>query len=101
MPVEAMAAGCPVIVNRVGGTSESVMQGVAGFQLDIFTGADMASAISYADKLNPAEIQLSVSRFDSSIFRTALGNWIGHGKNGITTPTRELASTSSIGTGLE
>ncbi|MDJ0376968.1 glycosyltransferase [Cryobacterium sp. PH31-L1] len=76
MPVEAMAAGCPVIVNRRGGTTESVSTAVSGFKIDNFSGADLTNAISAVASLNRNEIQASVLRFNSQRFRAELKSWI-------------------------
>ncbi len=46
IPVEAMAAGCPVIVNRVGGAAESVIDGVTGFTVDPDDPVELAAAVA-------------------------------------------------------
>ena len=77
MPVEAMAAGCPVLVNSAGGTHESVKDGVGGFQVERFDGAELVSAVSRLGSLSRAAVKESAVRFDSSYFRGELSGWMG------------------------
>ena len=77
MPVEAMAAGCPVLVNSLGGTSESVTDGVSGFQLDRFEGRELVSAVSRLGSLERRGVLDTALRFDASYFREELGSWMG------------------------
>ena len=51
VPVEAMAAGCPVIGYRSGGTTETVVDGQTGVLFDDLTPASCASAIKKFTKL--------------------------------------------------
>jgi glycosyltransferase involved in cell wall biosynthesis len=79
MPVEAMAAGCPVIANATGGTSESVIDGLSGIQLEEFTTASLRAAIDRVDSLNPKKIREASRRFDASCFKANLTNWVSGG----------------------
>ena len=77
MPVEAMAAGCPVLVNAVGGTSETVIDGVCGFQLDRFDGFDLSSAVDRISSLDRSAIVEAALRFDAAYFQEELADWMG------------------------
>jgi len=76
MPVEAMAAGCPVLVNSTGGTSESVTEGLSGYHLERFEGKEVRAAVDKAASLDRSRVQESALRFDSSRFRTELEEWV-------------------------
>ena len=99
MPIEAMAAGCPVLVNSVGGTSESVTHGISGFQLDRFDGEDLIRAIDAASSLDRDAVQESARRFDSAVFRSELQSWVNHGLRGETSFEVTQQSTR-LGTGV-
>lgn len=75
MPVEAMAAGAPVIVNHQGGASESVLNGQTGFHAD-FNDVDISKLITNASKLNKREIQIRAEYFSEERFASQLQRWI-------------------------
>lgn len=78
MPVEAMAAGCPVLVNTVGGASESV--GLVGGGLAVDAGwpsADLATAASEAMSLDPSAFASRAMAFSRSAFRDRVTTWVG------------------------
>ena len=72
MPVEAMAAGAPVVANLVGGSSETVVPDVTGALTDFVLDSDLRQAIERAlatrrsDRLDRAG-DFSVERFSSAI----------------------------------
>jgi glycosyltransferase involved in cell wall biosynthesis len=70
-PVEAMAAGKPVIAFRGGGALDTVLDGVSGVFFDEQTPAALATAIERLDTLvfDPAEIRANAERFSPSVFR--------------------------------
>lgn len=77
MPVEAMAAGAPVVANRVGGASESVVAGKTGALTDFECDDELRQAVEQAmstvreDRLERAR-DFSVERFSS-----AITSWVG------------------------
>lgn len=83
-PVEAMAAGKPVVALRAGGVSETVVDGVTGVFFDSPTVADLAAALSRLESLQfeRAVIRGHAVRFDTEVF---LNSWrtlltgLGHG----------------------
>ena len=72
-PVEAMAAGKPVIAFRAGGATETVVEGVTGVFFDEATVESLASAIERMEHLSfdPEVIRRRAERFDRSVFLAA------------------------------
>ncbi len=72
-PVEAMAAGKPVIAFRAGGATETVLEGVTGVFFDDATVESLASAIERGDRLrlDPLAIRRHAERFDRRVFLAA------------------------------
>ena len=70
-PVEAMAAGKPVVAYRAGGALDTVSDGVSGVLFDEQTPAALAEAIERADGISfdPAAIRANAERFSASVFR--------------------------------
>jgi glycosyltransferase involved in cell wall biosynthesis len=81
-PVEAMAAGKPVVAFRAGGATETVVEGTTGVFFDEASVEAMAGAISGVDQIafDPARIRARAEQFDVSVFRerfTALLRGLG------------------------
>lgn len=89
MPVEAMAAGTPVIARRTGGVSESVIDGVTGVLLDEFAPAALAAAVSNASLMSSAACLTRAREFSEHSFREATSAWISDGN----APTSTSRST--------
>ena len=70
-PVEAMAAGKPVIAYASGGVTETVEDGVTGILVDRQEPADFANAIRHIDDLavDPFVLRERARRFDVKRFR--------------------------------
>ncbi len=70
-PVEAMAAGKPVVAFRGGGATETVLDGVTGVFFDRPDAASLAEAIERLDGLtmDPRAMRTQAQRFDTSVFR--------------------------------
>ena len=70
-PVEAMAAGKPVIAFRAGGATETVVEGRTGIFFERQEVAALAEAIERLDGLvfTPATIRARAQEFDTSVFR--------------------------------
>lgn len=69
-PVEAMAAGKPVVGFRAGGVAETVIDGVTGALFDDPTPGSMAEAIERVDALgvDPARIRARAEDFSTETF---------------------------------
>lgn len=69
-PVEAMAAGKPVVAFRAGGALDTVIDGVSGVLFDEQTPASLAAAIERADSIafDPGAIRANAERFSAAVF---------------------------------
>lgn len=77
MPVEAMALGTPVVINTVGGTSESVIDGVTGVAVaDFDDDAALCDAIERAAALDGETARAHARTFDTSRFQSAIRSWM-------------------------
>jgi glycosyltransferase involved in cell wall biosynthesis len=72
-PVEAMAAGKPVIAFRAGGATETVVDGRTGIFFERREAAALAEAIERLDGLafDPSVIRARAQEFDTAVFRGA------------------------------
>jgi glycosyltransferase involved in cell wall biosynthesis len=77
MPVEAMAAGTPVLANTVGGASESVVHGKTGALLESFDASTLRAAVELAATASSEDCVARAWDFDVSVFETNIRNWIG------------------------
>ncbi|MBQ9016870.1 glycosyltransferase [Candidatus Saccharibacteria bacterium] len=79
-PVEALAAGCPVIAYRKGGALDYIKDGENGLFFESQTVASLARAIERFDtvkaKFSSAKISASALPFDTKIFRTKIQEFI-------------------------
>ncbi len=71
VPVEAQAAGVPVVAYSVGGAAETVLDGRTGVLFDEQTPAGLAGAIARLEglSLDEAQLRANASRFGRSRFR--------------------------------
>jgi glycosyltransferase involved in cell wall biosynthesis len=74
--VEAMAAGTPVMANRVGGSGESVQEGTGGALFDPQSPAEIRAAAEACAGLSPARVSAHSQRFDATEFDRALRDWV-------------------------
>lgn len=77
MPVEAMAAGAPVLAQSIGGTSESVVAGVTGALTDFESDSDIRSAIDIATSTYRADRLTRARDFSVGRFNTEVSAWVG------------------------
>ena len=70
-PVEAMAAGKPVVAFRAGGATETVVEGITGVFFDAQTPRSLAEAIERLDaqSFDRAAIRANAERFSTAVFR--------------------------------
>ncbi len=77
MPVEAMAAGTPVVVFREGGASESVDIVEGGTIVDDLDPATLSKAIRAAAQLDVRDVPERVEQnFGEAVFATRLRDWM-------------------------
>jgi glycosyltransferase involved in cell wall biosynthesis len=70
-PVEAMAAGKPVVALRAGGATETVLDGTTGIFFDQPTATSLADAIERLDRtsFSPEAARAQALTFDTEVFR--------------------------------
>lgn len=76
MPVEAMAAGCPVVANRVGGAAESVVDGRTGALIDPADRASWAGAVDAAARVDRGDVRARALEFDRARFVERIRAWL-------------------------
>jgi glycosyltransferase involved in cell wall biosynthesis len=76
--VEAMAAGCPVIAYRAGGSLDTVKENISGVFFDKQTVEDLKQAIVDFQKRHFSEdrIVIHAKEFDSSVFESKIREFI-------------------------
>ncbi len=77
-PVEAMAAGRPVIAYARGGALDTVVDGVTGTFFPDPTAASLAEAVRRFDALafDTAAIRAHARQFDTAGFKEKIGAWV-------------------------
>jgi glycosyltransferase involved in cell wall biosynthesis len=73
--VEAMAAGTPVMANRIGGSGESVQEGIGGALFDPQSPAEIRAAAEACGILDGGRIAAHAQQFDAARFDAALREW--------------------------
>lgn len=76
MPVEAMAAGTPVLVNEDGGARESVESLGGGAVSDARSNSQLRLAAEMAMQVDIGEAQARSVKFSSGSFRAAIHRWV-------------------------
>jgi glycosyltransferase involved in cell wall biosynthesis len=78
-PVEAQAAGTPVIAYGKGGAQESVIDGVTGVLFGSQTPEAIVDAVERADgiRFSPAALKSNADRFSEEQFRWEIAKWVG------------------------
>lgn len=77
MPVEAMAVGSPVVSSAIGGTTETVLDGVTGAHVhDWDSPSDVAAAIERAIVVDRTATAEHARTFDRSVFTEHIRNWV-------------------------
>ncbi|MGP4031784.1 glycosyltransferase [Pseudarthrobacter sp. 1C304] len=76
MPVEAMAAGTPVVATTIGGAAESIVHGVTGALADFDSDEALKSAIDLALSIDSSACTERAFEFDRPSFRQRTLDWI-------------------------
>jgi glycosyltransferase involved in cell wall biosynthesis len=79
IPVEAQAAGTPIIGLRRGGLLETVVDGETGILVDGYEPAGYVAALDRLHELDPARIRENALRFAPEIFAARMNAWITDG----------------------
>ncbi|RIK06142.1 glycosyltransferase [Rhodococcus ruber] len=77
MPVEAMAAGARVVGNRIGGVSETVVDGVTGALCDPDDATELRDATVVAASCDPETSVEQARRFGTHRFNSNIVEWLG------------------------
>ncbi|WP_084126833.1 glycosyltransferase [Demequina sp. NBRC 110054] len=77
MPVEAMAAGAPVVARDVGGTAESVVPGMTGALTSFESPSAVAAAVEKAMATSAEDRRAHAQRFSQSRFAYEIREWVG------------------------
>ncbi|WP_062201924.1 glycosyltransferase [Demequina salsinemoris] len=77
MPVEAMAAGAPVVARDVGGTAESVVPGVTGALTQFESPGAIAEAVRTAMATSVESRRAHARSFSQSRFADEIREWVG------------------------
>ena len=76
MPLEAMATGTPVVANAVGGTAESVVDGVTGVLVHEWAPDELKSAVERAVGAQPEACVARAFEFDTAVFQARIADWV-------------------------
>lgn len=76
VPVEAQAAGTPVVGLAVGGTAETVKSGSTGYLVDEPDVASLAQAVGLASGLDPRDCSSWARSFAPHIFHSRVQTWL-------------------------
>jgi glycosyltransferase involved in cell wall biosynthesis len=89
VPVEAQAAGVPVIAYRVGGAGETVLDGRSGVLFDEQSPAGLADAIVRFEglRLDEADVRASAARFGRERFRREMAAAIARAAKELLSPS--------------
>lgn len=77
MPVEASAAGAPVLANRLGGAAETVVEGINGALVDMESKSEILSGFDRLTSIDKSLATSHVLKFDSSVFQEKILKWVG------------------------
>src|SRR6185312_4897329 len=68
MPIEAMALGTPAVGNAVGGSAETITEGVSGIHFDEASGIEVGRAVRRALELSPDDCRRESRKFSREAF---------------------------------
>lgn len=76
VPVEAMAAGTPVVALERGGATETVDHGRSGYLVKEHSPDAYAEGVEQAWGMNPDDCRHQADRFSQDVFRKAVRDWV-------------------------
>jgi len=77
MPVEAMAAGAPVLTRNFGGTAESTVPGATGALVGFESAAEMREGVELAMATDPVDRCRHATNFSVARFNDKISSWVG------------------------
>ena len=85
VPVEAMAAGTPVVALARGGAAETVLDGVSGALVADHHPDAYAAAVAAAERCTPADCRARAREFGTDRFEQRVRAWVG-AHTGVSSP---------------
>ena len=76
MPLEAGACGTPVLANEIGGSAETVSDGVNGWKVDMQSKSSILDGMNRITAVSSSGCISESMKFDSSVFREEILNWV-------------------------
>jgi len=76
VPVEAMAAGTPVVANAVGGTAESILHGTTGALVRDWTPGELRAGVETALATSPEQCRRRAADFSEALFVDRIRGWV-------------------------
>ncbi|WP_426323891.1 glycosyltransferase [Microbacterium sp. E-13] len=76
MPVEAMATGTPVVASAVGGTAETILDGVTGALVHDWSPGELTLAVDRALGADADACLARAREFDTSVFVERITEWV-------------------------
>lgn len=77
MPVEAMATGASVLAQSLGGSSESVVEGVTGSLVSFLSDSEVREGLDRAIGLSRDDSTARARQFSTTRFNTEITEWVG------------------------
>lgn len=76
VPVEAMAAGRPVIAAAVGGTAETIVDGTTGVFVENWSRGELRRAVDVATGLSSHACRAQAENFSEAVFAERIRAWV-------------------------
>lgn len=76
MPIEAMALGTPAVGSWLGGSAETIADGVSGTHFDSMAPVDIARAVTSAAALSPQDCRVASAKFSRENFDASFSAWM-------------------------
>ncbi|WP_295695557.1 glycosyltransferase [Lapillicoccus sp.] len=76
MPVEAMAAGAPVLAHQIGGTAETVLPGETGALTDFRSAAEICEGVETAVSTEREARRVHAAKFSTERFAAEVRSWV-------------------------
>ena len=83
VPVEAMAAGRPVIANALGGTAETIVHGRTGALVEHWSRDELRSAVETASGASAEDCRTQGMLFSEEVFADRIRAWVDESVDGV------------------
>lgn len=90
MPIEAIAVGTPVVGSWIGGSAETITEGVSGVHFEEPTADSLAAAIGRAALLDPAACSAESLAFSREAFNARFSAWVDSTLNSTGRPSARI-----------